>query len=130
VFQLIASWPVEQRVLGLLQAGSDFGQAPSKILSGTDPFIASFVGAEPVRFSERHFDLIVEPLNDTTGNRFLDDVGGVDARWFPGRRRVSRVSWKVCIELQPMFEVTRDDNKGDSTSRACAGILRLAFGRG
>ena len=90
---------------------------------------ASFVGAEPVRLSERHFDLIVEPLNDTTGNRFLTTWGG-DARWFPGRRRVSRVSWKVCIEVQPMFEVTRDDNKGDSTSRACAGILRLAFGRG
>ena len=32
---------------------------------------ASFVGAETVRFSERHFDLVVQALNDTAGNGLL-----------------------------------------------------------
>src|SRR5271167_4910899 len=32
---------------------------------------ASFVGAETVRFSERHFDLVVEALDHATGNRLL-----------------------------------------------------------
>jgi hypothetical protein len=30
-FQLFASWPVEQRALGLLLAGRDFDQAPNEL---------------------------------------------------------------------------------------------------
>jgi hypothetical protein len=32
-FQLFASWPVEQRALGLLLAGIGFGQAPNEMAS-------------------------------------------------------------------------------------------------
>ena len=36
-FQLSASWPVEQRALGLLLAGGDFEQSPSEMGSNRRP---------------------------------------------------------------------------------------------
>jgi hypothetical protein len=41
VFQLFASWPVEQRALGLLLAGRDFDQAPNEMRSAIRAFVNS-----------------------------------------------------------------------------------------
>ena len=68
--------------------------------------------------------------NDFSGSCVAYDMWSLMYVGFLEDDIVCQGTRKVCIELQSVSEGTRDDYEGDFTSCACAGILRLVFGRG